>query len=421
MDRAPRDGPTPTRVRFVVVGLALSVMGVAYLDRVCIAVAAPSIRADIHLTDTELGYVFSAFTFAYALFEIPGGWLADRFGARLMMARIVIWWSVMTMLTGAAVGFWSLVAVRFLFGVGEAGLLPTLARAFRQWLPPTEAGRAFGLTVMAGAIAGALSQPLVATMLTVMSWRWSFAVFGAIGILWVVVWLGLFYEHPSEHPRVNRAELAWIGAQTTQAPPHSFTWATLWNRNVAVLCAMYFLVIYGWYFFLTWLPTYLMEERGFRFVEAGYLAALPLLCIAVGVASGGWASDAAARRWGERWGRRLPALLGLPLAAVGTITGVWSASPWIAALALSLAAGFAALCVAPAWAVCSAVGGKHAGSVTGAMNMFGNLGGALNSVAVGWSRDTFGSWSVPLLSMAIAYLIAMGLWLGVNAPEHRTR
>ncbi len=414
MAESSQAASTPTRVRHVVVGLALSVMAVAYLDRVCIAVAAPRLRNDIHLTDTELGYVFSAFTLAYALFEIPGGWLADRFGARLMLARIVLWWSAMTALTGTATGFWSLVSVRFLFGMGEAGLLPTLARAFRQWLPPLEAGRAFGLTVMAGAVAGALSQPLVATMLEVMSWRWSFVVFGLVGVAWVVVWLRLFYEHPHDNPRINAAELALIGSAREHSVHHKLTLAIFADRRVLALCLMYFLVIYGWYFFLTWLPTYLIQERGFRLWEAGYLAALPLLAIAVGVAAGGWISDIASHRWGESFGRRLPAFVGLPLAAVCTVAGLWAQNPWLSTVSLSAAGGCAALCVAPAWAVCAGLGGRHAGSVTGAMNMCGNFGGALNSVVVGWSRDAFGSWAPPLLSMAAAYFAATILWVVVR-------
>lgn len=417
MTKSPRAGFAPTRVRQVVVGLALSVMAVAYLDRVCIAVAAPSLRKDIHLTDTQLGYVFSAFTLAYALFEIPGGWLADRFGARLMLARIVVWWSAMTMLTGAATGFWSLVTVRFFFGMGEAGLLPTLARAFRQWLPPLEAGRAFGLTVMAGAVAGALSQPLVASLLQIMSWRWSFVFFGLVGLIWVVVWLRLFYESPHDHPRVNAAELELIGTLREVAGHHEFAWRTFARREVLALCAMYFLVIYGWYFFLTWLPTYLIQERGFPLLEAGHLAALPLLAIAAGVAGGGWVSDIASRRWGERFGRRLPAFFGLPVAALCTAAALWTRSAYLSTVLLSLAAGSAALCVAPAWAVCAAIGGRHAGSVTGAMNMCGNFGGALNSVVVGWSRDAFGSWLLPLLSMSSAYLLAAVLWVVVAPPE----
>src|SRR5262245_32552 len=157
----PEARQTPTRARYVVVAFALAATAVAYLDRVCISTAAPSMQADLGLSDAQMGYVFSAFTLAYALFEVPSGWLADRFGARAMLTRIVLWWSAMTAATGAAQGFASLIAVRWLFGMGEAGALPSLTRAFGRWLPVRERGRAFGLTIMAAALGGAATQPIV--------------------------------------------------------------------------------------------------------------------------------------------------------------------------------------------------------------------------------------------------------------------
>ena len=159
--RVAAPAAAPTRVRHGVLAFTLALTAVAYLDRVCIATAAPAMKADLGLSDAQMGYVFSAFTFAYALFEVPSGWLADRFGARLMLTRIVIWWSAMTAATGLVGGFVSLFAVRFLFGMGEAGAFPSIARAYARWLPARERGRAFGLALMTAALGGALTQPLV--------------------------------------------------------------------------------------------------------------------------------------------------------------------------------------------------------------------------------------------------------------------
>src|SRR5215475_4254814 len=156
--------PRPTRVRHGVLGFTLVLTAIAYLDRVCISTAAPAMKQDLGISDVEMGYVFSAFTLAYALFEVPSGWLADRFGARVTLTRIVLWWSAMTAATGAAAGFWSLVSLRWLFGVGEAGVMPSLTRAFSRWLPARERGAAFGLTLMAAALGGALTQPLVVAL-----------------------------------------------------------------------------------------------------------------------------------------------------------------------------------------------------------------------------------------------------------------
>ena len=394
--------------------LALAAMAVAYLDRVCISIAAPAIQADLALSDVQIGYVFSAFTLAYALFELPGGWLADRFGARTTLSRIVLWWSVMTAATGAATGFTSLVAVRGLFGMGEAGVLPSLTRAFGRWLPVRERGRAFGLTIMAGALGGAASQPLVAALLERISWRRVFPLLGAAGVVWAAVWIGWFRDDPREHRAVNAAEIAQIGS-APPAPHRAVPWrALLRSRSLRALCAMYFGAIYGWYFYLTWLPTYLLRARGFDLRAVGWLAALPLLAIAAGSLAGGAASDRLSRRFGPRVGLRAPGLVGLPLAALAIAAACATPDPRAAAYLLAGAAGLAALGVAPGWSVCLAMGGRHAGVVGGAMNTFGNLGGMLSPVVVGWCLAAGCSWEAPLYTVAAGYAAAALCWLWID-------
>src|SRR5262245_58617231 len=404
----------PTRARRVLLGFALAVMAVAYLDRVCISIAAPSVRADLALSDAQMGYVFSAFTLAYALFEIPSGWLADRFGARAMLARIVLWWSAMTAATGAATGFASLVALRWLFGMGEAGLLPSIARAYGRWLPVAERGRAFGLTVMAGALGGAATQPIVVALLERMSWRLAFPIFGSVGVVWAAAWTLWFRDDPHDHRGVNRAELEQIGSDPPAPHPRVPWRALLRHRGLLALCAMYFGAIYGWYFYLTWLPTYLLRARGFDLRAVGWLAALPLLGIAAGSLAGGAVSDRLARRFGPRAGLCAPGLVGLPLAALAIGVGVATPDPRTAALCLAAAAALAALGVAPAWAVCLALGGRHAGVVSGAMNTFGNLGGVASPLVVGWSLEASGSFETPLYTVAGFYLAAAACWLAID-------
>ena len=397
--------------------LTLAAMAIAYLDRICISTAAPSIKQDLALTDVQMGFVFSAFTFAYALFEMPGGWLADRFGARAMLTRIVIWWSAMTAATGAATGFVSLLALRGLFGMGEAGVLPSMARAYGRWLPARERGRAFGLTIMAAALGGAATQPLVVALLERLSWRQAFPLFGAVGIVWAALWFWWFRDDPREHGAVNAAELALIGGDP-ESPHPPVPWARLLrSRGLMVLCAMYFGAIYGWYFYLTWLPTYLLRARGFDLHAVGWLAALPLLAIAAGSLAGGAVSDVLARRFGARVGLRAPGLVGLPLAALAIVGAVATPEPDTAAYLLASAAGLAALGVAPAWAVCLSIGGRHAGVVSGAMNTFGNLGGMLSPVVVGWSLATWNSWEAPLYTVAAGYVLSAVCWLGIDPLE----
>ena len=409
-----------TRARYGVLGFTLLLAAIAYLDRVCISTAAPVMKSDLGLNDAQLGYVFSAFTLAYALMEVPSGWLADRFGPRLMLTRIVIWWSLMTAATGWAAGFASLFVIRTLFGVGEAGCFPSMSRAFVRWLPAREHGRAFGLAVMTGALGGAATQPLVVWMLDRVHWRHTFPIFGMVGLVWAVAWFWWFRDDPHNHRSVNQAELRVIGtpppARHERVPWNSL----LSNRSVWALCFMYFGVIYGWYFFLTWMPTYLMRARGFDLKHAGWLSSLPLIGIATGVLCGGLVSDVLVRRWGLRLGRRATGLVGPPLAAIAIVAGVRTSNPVAAAWLLALAALLAALAVAPGWAVCLEMGGRHAGVVSGAMNMFGNLGGAISPLVVGEWLQRRGAWDLPLLTVAGCYLLATACWLGINPAERLT-
>jgi MFS transporter, ACS family, glucarate transporter len=406
----------PTQGRHKLVGFTLALVAVAYLDRICISTAAPAIETDLGLSNSQMGLVFSAFTLAYALFEVPSGWFADRFGARLTLTRIVVWWSAMTAATGLATGFGSLVAIRLLFGMGEAGTFPATARAYARWLPRSERGRAFGLAIMTGALGGAVTQPLVVTLLGLMSWRHAFAVFGAVGIGWAGAWWRWFRDDPAMHPAVNAAELVEIAAGGAEQRERGIVpWAAFArNSSLVALCAMYASAIYGWYFYITWLPTYLLKARGFDLRQTGFLAALPLVAIAGGVFAGGWSSDRLAARWGAPSGRRAPGLVGFPCAALATAIGASTADPLASALLLAAAAGMAALGVAPAWVVSTEVGGVHAGVVSGAMNTFGNLGGALSPVVVGVCLERWGSWQAPLFSVAVLYLVAALCWLQVD-------
>src|SRR5687767_9673073 len=192
---------------------------VTYLDRVCIATAAPFIMADLGLTLVEMGLVFSAFTLAYSLFEVPSGWLGDRLGPRRVLTRIVLWWSAFTMLTGAAQGLRSLVAIRFLFGAGEAGAFPNAERSFSQWFPARERGMANGVLFFGSRLGGAITAPLALPLIQRWGWRASFLVFGAVGIVWAIVWYRSYRDRPEEHPDVGPEELAWI-RQDRRATPN---------------------------------------------------------------------------------------------------------------------------------------------------------------------------------------------------------
>ncbi len=418
-ERASASTAAPSRVRHKVVFATLVMIAIAYLDRVCISIAAPSIKGELGLSDTQMGLVFSAFTLSYALFEVPSGWFADRFGARAALTRIVAWWSAMTVATGLTGSFASLFTVRLLFGIGEAGAFPSSARVYARWLPSRLRGRLFGVLIMAAALAGALTQPLVVAMMSSVGWRPTFAIFGAVGFVWAAAWWFWFRDDPREHKGVNASELALIvdgGVETSE--PDTVPWrALVRSRALFGLCAMYFGAIYGWYFYLTWLPTYLLRARGFDLAQVGWLAALPLLAIAVGCYLGGWICDRLVPSLGMRRAARAPALFGLPLAACAVVAAARVADPFQAALLLAAAAGLAGLGIAPAWALCLEIGGQHAGVVTGAMNMFGNLGGTLSPVVVGISVDRLGSWDAPLYSIGALYAVAALCWLAIDPAQ----
>ncbi|MEY4386642.1 MAG: hypothetical protein RLY20_1925, partial [Verrucomicrobiota bacterium] len=363
--------------------------------------------------------IFSAFTFAYAALEIPAGWLADRFGPRLMLTRVVVWWSLLTAATGLTQGFVSLLIVRFLFGAGEAGVFPGLSRVFSRWLPSHWHGNAFGLAVMTALLGGAATNKLTAALLQHFyhNWRIIFFLYGMVGLVWAAVWFWWFRDEPHQHRSVNAAEIKLIGSNPTTGHPPVPWRHLLNNRALLLLCGMYFSVIYGWYFFLTWMPKYLLKAREFDLKATGWFSMLPMLCMAVGVFLGGFASDQLVRKIGRRWGRRIPGLIGLPLAAGLTVIAVQTTDAKASAYLFAIAAGLATFGVAPGWAACLDIGGQHAGVVTGTMNTFGNLGGTAMPLFAGYWLEQHHSWTPPLLSVAALYLVAAICWLAIDAEQ----
>ena len=261
--------------RFRVLRMAFFLAIVTYLDRVCISIATPFIMQDLGLTLVQMSTVFGAFTLAYSLFEVPSGWLGDVIGPRRVLTRIVLWWSAFTMLTGAAQGLRSLVAIRFLFGAGEAGAFPNAVRSFSQWFPARERGMANGVLFFGSRLGGAITAPIALLLIQRWGWRTSFVVFGAFGLVWAIAWYRSYRDRPAEHPDVDREELAWIQQDPTRnarAPnspsgptPEPTPWRQLLTSpNLYAICAMYFTFGYGLYFYFTWLPTYLIQELASR-------------------------------------------------------------------------------------------------------------------------------------------------------------
>ena len=406
-------------VRHKVLAMMFALTLVTYLDRVCIAATATAMRAELGLSRIEMGQVLSAFIWGYVLFEIPGGWLADRFGARSLLARIVIWWSVFTAATGVAWSYWSLLAIRFLFGCGEAGAFPGCASAISRWFPATERGRAQAVIMVGSRLGGAFAPAVVIALMVVTGWRAVFWIFAVLGLVWAAGWMAWYRNSPEEHPAISRGELAYIQAGRGQ-PPESqpVPWGLLVrNRNVWALCAMYSGYTWGLYFYLTWLPTYLEEGRGLSLPQVGFYAALPMLAGAVCNALGGALTDWLSRRISLRWARRLPAMAGLLGAAVFLAIAAVAESNTVNITALALSFGSADLILAICWATCLDIGREHGGTVSGTMNSLGQVGGAFAPITVAWLREAYDSWEVPLLISAAYYVVSALLWLAIDAEK----
>lgn len=382
----------PTRVRFGVLGFACSLSMITYLDRVCFGTIAPTIQSEFGLTDAQKGMLFSAFALAYAVFEVPTGWLGDVYGPRKTLIRIVLWWSVFTALTGMiypiasvpSFAFIAMLTVRFFFGVGEAGAYPNLAKALHNWLPFGERGFGQGMVWMAGRFAGGITALVVLALLQHVEWRHAFWVFGVLGVIWCVLFWVWFRDRPEQKASVNEAELAIIASgQAPEADHSSVPWkAILSNRNLWVLCAMYFCASYGWYFNITWLPGYLTNRYGIDQNSSGFwtfsfMAGAPLLFGSLACIVGGLMTDAFIRRTGNRkWGRRLFGVVGHGTCAICYFLSLLAPNPWLFVLAVAMASFCNDLTMGSAWASCLDIGKRYSGIVAGCMNTVGNLGGA---------------------------------------------
>ncbi len=408
--------------RYRVLGFMFVLMTITYMDRVCFGTTAPAMSAELGLTNEQLGRAGSFFVLGYVLFEIPGGFLADRFGARALLTRIVIWWSAFTALTGAAWNLTVLIAIRFLFGCGEAGAFPGCASAVSYWFPARERGRAQAVIMFGSRIGFALTSWIVIALMARWGWRAVYWIFAVLGIVWAAGWRSWFRNDPAEHPGVSAEELALIrGGRGIASRRKGAPWAALLaNRNVWALSAMYSGYTWGLYFYIQWLPTYIQNARGVELGEVGPVTAAVLLCGAAANLAGGWLSDRLAARFSLRTARRLPAMAGLLGAAAFLAPAALLENDALALVCLAASFGCAELILAVTWAACLDVGGTHAGVVSGAMNSFGQIGGALAPWLIGLMVDRSGSWQLPLLLSSAYYGLSAMLWLLVE-PERALR
>jgi len=410
-----------THVRYKVLAMAVLLAGITYLDRVCISSTAPYMMRDLGLTPVQMSFVFSAFTLAYGIFEIPTGWWGDRVGTRRVLTRIVSWWSAFTIATGGVFNYASLLATRFLFGIGEAGAWPNVARTFSRWMPRSERGTAQGIFFMGAHLSGGLTPLLVTAVLGVMHWRAIFVLFGSVGSVWAVLWYRWFRDDPSMHPEVSERELTLIqqGRVIESGHGSGTPWKRLLaNRHVAGLCLMYFTQTYGFYFYVTWLPTYLKSTSAFSPLMLGILSGMPLILSVLADLFGGLTTDRLTRRWGPRAGRAMVGGGSLFAAGVFMICGASAGVPLAAAILISLAGAASNFLLGAAWGTCIDMGGRHSGVLGGTMNTAGQVGGVLSPVVAALIVQRFSSWSGPLYVTGTLYLLGSLCWLWIDPRRH---
>jgi MFS transporter, ACS family, glucarate transporter len=408
---ASTSNPTPGcqlgRARQKVIAFAVVLGFITYVDRVCISQAAPFISHDLGLSPVEMGAAFSAFAWAYALFEVPGGWLADRYGPRQVLSSVVVWWSFFTAATGWAWNHASLAAARFLFGAGQAGCFPNLTKAFTNWLPGDERVRAQGIMWLSARWGGAFTPLLVVAALHMMNWRAAFFVFSLLGVVWTVCFWRWFRDHPAQSVAVNEA-----GPTHEHVPWKRFTS----SRTVWLLWAQYFCTSWGWYFYITWLPTYLKEARNVDLTQAAVLAGLPLFFGGIGSFFCGMILGWLVRFAGcPARARRFMASVGCAGAGALLVVSMQIQEPLWAMVVMGLASFSNDLAMPPSWAACMDVGGEYAGTLSGSMNMMGNLAGGVAPIIVGLVLQySHHNWAATFYLSAAVYGLGALCWLFID-------
>ncbi|MDR3590618.1 MAG: MFS transporter [Negativicutes bacterium] len=416
-------GEKPTKIRYWVLFVVCLVYFITYLDRVNIAVAAPVLSKEFNISKVELGALFSAFSLSYFLFQIPIGMMGDRFGPRKVLAGLVSFWSVMTAATALAWSFSSMLVIRFVFGIGEAGAFPNATRAFSNWMPSTERGFAQGLTHAFARGGGAFAPLIVAPLVVALGWRAAFYICAASGLAWSAVWYFWYRDKPTEYQEkwgsLNQAELDIINegkVENKNKPKLPFR-TMIKSKNLWALCIGYLCYCWNIWIYLTWLPTYLVDARGFTILKMGIFASLPLLAGTIGDTLGGWLSDKIWQRTGRgKFSRRIVAMVGLLIAAGFMIPGAMTDSANLAVFLLACSLFGLEMAVGVYWAVCLDIGHEYAGTVSGMMNCIGNIGSFGSPLLFGIIVQYTGSWVIPFVVASVLLVIAALLWLWTN-PE----
>ena len=377
---------------------------VTFLDRINISVAGSSIMHDLNLSAAEWGWVQSAFILSYGLMQIPMGALGDRYGHRKILSMIVLWWSLFTAFTGMAGGLASLLVIRFMFGIGEAGSSPCSTGVISRWFEKHEVGKAQGYVWAASRMGGALTPFLVIPVMTLLGWREAFYILGALGIVWAAVW---YFYYRDRQPETAK--------ETVRQP---IPWRTiLHHKQFWIICAMYFFYAFGSWFFFSWFPTFMELGRGFAKSELTYAVAVPFIMSMIGNISGGYLTDRLTKKYGLKIGRKALGSTSLAVSAVCMFLAAFIPGKMAVFVFLSLCFGIFDLMLPSAWALCIDLGKQHAGTISGAMNTAGNLGGFFCGILFGQLVQSSGNYNLPLYMIAGMLIISAALFALINPTK----
>lgn len=388
--------------------IMLVILGmVTFLDRINISVAGSSIMHDLNLSPAEWGWVQSAFILSYGLMQIPMGALGDRFGHRKILAAIVLWWSLFTAFTGLAGGLASLLVIRFMFGIGEAGSSPCSTGVISRWFEKDEVGKAQGYVWAASRMGGALTPFVVIPVMVTVGWRAAFYLLGALGIVWAVVWY--WYYRDAGAPGTSQ--------DTGLSGESKMDWRRLLgNRQFWLICGMYFFYAFGSWFFFSWFPTFMELGRGFDKTELTYAVAVPFIMSMIGNITGGHLTDKLTRRYGIKTGRKALGSTSLAVSAVCMFLAAFIPGKMAVFIFLSLCFGIFDLMLPSAWALCIDLGKRQAGTLSGAMNTAGNIGGFCCGILFGELVQQSGNYNLPLYMIAVMLVVSAALFAFIN-PE----
>ncbi|MBO5834951.1 MAG: MFS transporter [Bacteroidales bacterium] len=393
---------------------------VTFLDRINITVAGSAIMRDLNLTPDQWGWILSAFILSYGLMQIPMGAMGDKRGHRSTLALIVLWWSAFTAFTGMAGGFVSLILIRFMFGIGEAGSSPCSTGVISRWFPKKEVGKAQGFIWAASRMGGALTPFIVLPVITYLGWRAAFYILGAVGVIWSIVWYLFYRNQPKEMRGISAEEIA--EAPVTQmavgTEKVSIPWKSLLSsKQFWLILSMYFFYAFGSWFFFSWFPTFMELGRGFEKDQLTYAIAVPFVMSMIGNISGGYLTDKLSAKYGLKVGRKALGSSSLIVSAIFMFLAAFIPGKMQVFIFLSLAFGIIDLMLPSAWALCIDLGKKYSGAVSGAMNTAGNLGGFVCSLIFGYVVSATGNYNLPLYIIAGMLVISAVIFLFIDPTK----